>query len=266
MRSDRFEAISIDRRSSVSYDDQIKESIKALIIDQTFYYQTLLPHPHQLAKMLHLDIEVTEKAYKKLMKENYIKFSEDEGYIVAYFELTNYFFYRNIAIYDAISALGLKPSIECIDKKVLELSDEELKHMGFPSGERLFYINRIYKGNDKPIIILENFIPLSIFTDMDKKFKGTEPLNAYMDKEYHLKAKLSFRVTKAVNLPYKIASLLGERKHAASIQSTNKVYDQHDRLIDYGQSHTTSSYYFQALVTREEMLDYYESNNIHLST
>ena len=36
MRSDRFESISIDRRSSVSYDDQIKESIKALILDQTF--------------------------------------------------------------------------------------------------------------------------------------------------------------------------------------------------------------------------------------
>ena len=44
MRSDRFESISIDRRSSVSYDDQIKESIKALILDQTFYYRfTWLP-------------------------------------------------------------------------------------------------------------------------------------------------------------------------------------------------------------------------------
>ena len=101
---------------------------------------------------------------------------------------------------------------------------------------------------------------------MDKKFTGTEPLNAYMDKEYNLKAKLSFRVTKAVNLSSKLASILGERKNAASIESTNKVYDQFDRLIDYGQSHTTSSYYFQALVTREEMLSYYQKEQIPLTT
>ena len=49
-------------------------------------------------------------------------------------------------------------------------------------------------------------------------------------------------------------------------ESTNKVYDQHDRLIDYGQSHTTSSYYFQALVTREEMLSYYQKEFIPLTT
>lgn len=266
MRSDRFESISIDRRSSVSYDEQIKESIKALILDQTFYYQALLPTPQQLAKLLHVETELTEKAYKKLVKENYIKYIDPKGYVVAYFELTNYFFYRNIAIYDAISALGLSPSIECIEKKVVQLTDAELQSMGFSTGEKLFYINRIYKGNDKPIIILENYIPLSIFKDMDKKFTGNEPLNAYMDKEYNLKAKLSFRVTKAVNLSSKLASILGERKNAASIESTNKVYDQFDRLIDYGQSHTTSSYYFQALVTREEMLSYYQKEQIPLTT
>jgi DNA-binding GntR family transcriptional regulator len=216
--------------------------------------------------MLHIDVEFTEKAYKKLIKENYIKYLDQQGYTVAYFELTNYFFYRNIAIYDAISALGLTPSIECIEKKVVTLSDLELKHMGFDSNEKLLYINRIYKGNDKPIIILANYIPLSIFLDMDKKFNGIEPLNAYMDKEYNIKAKLSFRVTKAVNLTSKLASLLGERKNAASIESTNKVYDQYNRLIDYGQSHTTSSYYFQALVTCEEMLNYYQKETTPIAT
>ncbi len=258
MRNHKIELISIDRRSSVSYDEQVKESIKALILDQTFYYQATLPHPQKLAKQLNISQDLTEKAYKSLVKENYIKLTEQQTYSVAYFELTNYFFYRNIAIYDAIIALGLTPSIECIERKVVELSDAELISMGFQPKEKLFYINRIYKGNDKPIIILENFLPLSVFPGMPDKFHGTEPLNAYMDKEYHIRAKLSHRVTKAVNLTQKLAQYLGERKHAASIQSTNKVYDQYDRLIDYGQSHTTSSYYFQALVTREEMLSYYQ--------
>ena len=80
MRSDRFESISIDRRSSVSYDDQIKESIKALILDQTFYYQALLPTPQQLAKLLHVETELTEKAYKKLVKEGRVSFSQENSY------------------------------------------------------------------------------------------------------------------------------------------------------------------------------------------
>jgi DNA-binding GntR family transcriptional regulator len=258
MRSNLMDAIFIDRRSTVSFTEQIKESIKALILDQTFYYQAVLPNPAHLAKHLHIDTKEVQSAYDELVDVRYIKKRANEDYEVAYFELTNYFFYRNVAIYDAIIALGMTPSIQCLEKKVVKLDNQKLLDMGFKTGEKLLYINRIYKGNDVPIIILENYLPLSVFEDMDKRFIGTEPLNAYMQKEYGIYAKLSNRVTKAVNLTVSLALLLGERKHAASIQSTNKVYDQHDRLIDYGQSHTTSSYYFQALVSRDEMITYFQ--------
>jgi DNA-binding GntR family transcriptional regulator len=258
MRSNLMDAIFIDRRSTVSFTEQIKESIKALILDQTFYYQAVLPNPSHLAKHLNIEAKDVQSAYDDLVDVRYIKKRANEDYEVAYFELTNYFFYRNVAIYDAIIALGMTPSIQCLEKKVVKLDNQKLLDMGFKSGEKLLYINRIYKGNDVPIIILENYLPLSVFEDMDQRFIGTEPLNAYMQKEYGIYAKLSNRVTKAVNLTVSLALLLGERKHAASIQSTNKVYDQHDRLIDYGQSHTTSSYYFQALVSRDEMITYFQ--------
>jgi len=258
MRSNLIDAISVDRRSAVSFEEQIKESIKALILDQTFYYQAVLPNPNHLAKHLHMEPKEVQAAYDELVDVRYIKKRSNDEYEVAYFELTNYFFYRNVAIYDAIIALGMTPSIQCLEKKVVKFDNQRLLQMGFKSGEKLLYINRIYKGNDVPIIILENYLPLSVFEDMDKRFTGSEPLNAYMQKEYGIYAKLSNRITKAVNLTASLALLLGERKHAASIQSTNRVYDQHDRLIDYGQSHTTSSYYFQALVSRDEMVSYYQ--------
>jgi DNA-binding GntR family transcriptional regulator len=251
------EAITIDRRSTVSFGIQMKESIKSLILDQTFYYQTILPNPEELSDHLNLDIKLVEQAFEELIDERYIKKNKDNTYEVAYFELTNYFFYRNVAIYDAIIALGLTPSIQCLEKRIVTLNNEKLREMGFENDEKLFYINRIYKGNNFPIIILENYLPLSVFKDIDQKFVGDEPLNAYMDKTYNIRAKLSKRITKAVNLTDSLAQILGERKNAASIQSTNRVYDQHHRLIDFGQSHTTSSYYFQVLIPREEMLQYY---------
>ncbi len=43
MQSNLLEMITIDRRSTVDYDLQLKESIKALILDQSFYYHTVLP-------------------------------------------------------------------------------------------------------------------------------------------------------------------------------------------------------------------------------
>lgn len=260
MQSNKAELITIDRRSSVPINEQIKESIKANILDQTFYYQSRVPSPRELADSLKVDLSLVILAHNKLVEERYLKKVGPEKYLVAYYELTNYFFYRNVAIYDAIIALGMKPSIQCLEKKVVEIDENKIAEMGFESGETFLYINRIYKGDDKPIIILENYLPLSIFKDMDKKFKGTEPLNAYIGKEYHIKAKLSHRITKAVNLSDELALLLGERKHAASIQSTNRVYDDKNRLIDFGCSHTTSSYYFQALITRDELVKYYQEN------
>lgn len=260
MQSNKVDLISIDRRSSVSINEQIKESIKANILDQTFYYQSHLPTPNELATHLKVDLAQVIQAYHKLIDERFIKKNNEKTYVVAYYELTNYFFYRNVAIYDAIKALGMTPSIECLEKKVVELNQEQLEMMGFKSKGKFLYINRIYKGDDKPIIVLENYLPLTIFKDMDKKFVGNEPLNAYMEKTYHIKAKLSHRKTKAVNLSVELASLLGERKNAACIQSTNRIYDYQDRLIDFGCSHATSSYYFQALIQRDELIKYYNED------
>jgi len=258
MRFNPLESISIDRRSTVSYSEQVKESIKSLILDQTFYYKTILPAPASLAAHLLIDQKLVETAYDQLVRDQYVKQNINRSYEVAYFELTNYFFYRNVAIYDAIIALGLTPSIQCLEKKIVTLDEKTLEKMGFKPHEKLFYINRIYKGNDVPIIILENYLPLSIFPEIDQKFVGNEPLNAYMDQNYDVHAKISSRVTKAVNLSEELAQYLGERKHSASIQSTNKVYDQFDRLIDYGQSHSRSSYYFQVLISQDEMKRFYQ--------
>ena len=130
--------------------------------------------------------------------------------------------------------------------------------MGFDSqkSNAYFYINRLYMGDKKPIIILENYLPLYVFPDIDKKFQGDEPLNAYIGEHYGIQPSISKRITKAVNLTPKLAKYLNERKNGSSIQSTNRVYDLSGRLIDFGQSHTISSYYFQNLIDRQEMADY----------
>lgn len=246
-----FELISIDRREKRTYDLQIKDRIKALILDQTFYYQDILPDPLDLAEFLSIDKEFTFQAYKHLIKESFIKKTE-YGYEIAYLELTNYFFDRNVAIYDAIIALGLKPSIECVSKKIVTLSDEIAQSFGFQSDRTFLYINRIYKGNQRPLIVLENYLPLNIFTDIEQALHGDEPLNAFIFEHYGLYAKESHRVTKAVNLPEYIAKYLNEPAGSPSISSTNHVYDQYKRLIDYGQSHSTSSYYFQSIINWHE--------------
>jgi len=73
MRSNLIEAISIDRRSAVSFTEQIKESIKALILDQTFYYQAVLPNPAHLAKHLHIETKEVQSAYDELVDVRYIR-------------------------------------------------------------------------------------------------------------------------------------------------------------------------------------------------
>jgi DNA-binding transcriptional regulator YhcF (GntR family) len=70
------ELISIDRREKRPYDMQIKDRIKALILDQTFYYQDILPESKDLAEMLLIDKEWVNSAYRHLVKESFIKKTE----------------------------------------------------------------------------------------------------------------------------------------------------------------------------------------------
>ncbi len=241
--------ITIDRRSAINYSIQIKENIKALILNQTYYYHSILPSVESLSKQLNISEKLVSTAYRLLFNENYIR-KEKQNYIVSHIELTNYFFERNTSIYDAVIALGLTPSIKCLEKKVVILTDEQARGMGFEpnANQGYLYINRIYYGSNQPIIILENYLPLWIFKNIDKEFKGNEPLNSYIGTRYGFKAHVSKRITKIVNLKKEIAELLNERVNAASLQSSNRVFDKQGRMIDYGRSHSVSSYYFQALI------------------
>jgi DNA-binding GntR family transcriptional regulator len=254
-----LEQITIDRRSRVPYEEQIKERIKAAILDQTLYYQTLLPSIDLLAASLEIKQSKVKKAYERLALEGFIRNDSKEGYKVSYFELTNYFFDRNTAVYDAIAALGLSPSIRCLKRELVSLNDDNIVRMGFnpKEGNQFFHIYRIYCGNEQPIMVLENYLPCHIFDHINDKFISTEPLNAFLKKSYGIQAQISKRVTKAVNLTPELAKLLNESPNSASIQSTNHIYDQRGRLIDYGRSHTVSSYYFQLLITKEDMKDGY---------
>jgi DNA-binding GntR family transcriptional regulator len=257
MQNNIMHLFTIDRRSTVHYATQIKESIKGMILDRTLYYKTNLPTIEQLAQHLDITTRYVERAYHELDEEHYIK-QEDGQFHVSYIELTDYFFERNTSIVDAVKALGLKPSITCLEKRVLELSDKERKNMGFDleHENRYLYINRIYYGDQRPIIILENYIPLYIFPHLEDEFQGHEGLNNYIQEHYGFSAYISKRVTTIVNLPKDLASLLNERVNAASLRSTNHVYDKYGRLIDFGCSHSISSYYFQAITHQQEWHTY----------
>ena len=259
MQSNLLDLITIDRRSTIEYDTQLKESIKALILDQTFYYNTALPSELELAKHLNIDKKVVVSTYQQLTDERYIKKDSAGVFKISFFELTNYFFDRNVTVYDAIISLNLKPSIKCITEKVIDLDEGTIIKMGFDVNQshKYLYIYRIYMGDNQPIMVLENYLPLYIFKDIEKIFVGDEPLDDFLGKQYGINAKVSKRIMKSVNLPQEIANYLNVRKNAASIQSTNHIYDKFGRLIDYGRSHTITSYYFQALIKREEMQENY---------
>lgn len=258
MLSKLLEIITIDRRSNTPFEEQIKDRIKASILDQTIYYQTELPCIKEVAETLEIKESKVKKAYNSLEDEGFIRKHEDK-YSVIYFELSDYFFDRNTAIYDAIKTFGLEPSIQCLVREVVHLEDDKIIEMGFDPKEckDYFHIKRIYLGNDQPIMVLENHLPTNIFPDINESFVGNEPLNAFLRGHYGIQAEISERVTKAVNVDKEMAKLLNERVNAASIQSTNHIYDKFGRLIDYGRSHSARSYYFQLLVTKDDMKDGY---------
>lgn len=258
MPSSLLEFINIDRRSTVDYNLQLKESIKSLILDKTFYYHTILPTPKELSEYLGIKEKLVNKAYEQLEIERYIVKDKTDNYVVSFFELTNHFFDRNTTVHEAIISLGLEPSIKCLEKKLVLLDEFTIEKMGFDSNKNheYFYINRIYFGDSQPIMVLENYLPLYIFPDIFEKFNGDEPLDEFLKTNYGIGNNTSKRIIKSVNLNENLAKYLNEAKNAPSIQSTNQVYDRFNRLIDYGRSHTISSYYFQALITREEMEKY----------
>lgn len=238
---DILKTLIVDKRSKISFHDQIFMFLFKHILSHDIVYHQVLPPIEQVAK--HLDVAISEvtDAYMLLKIHKFID-DIDGQYLVTYIEVENLLLTSMMTILDSIKALGKTPDLKLVHAKKINPNQNFYDQSSYLTNERIFEIKRIFYADSKPIGIMCNYISLNRFPEFPKKFEENRSLYEIFSTEYQLQMSRSNRVVKAISLSKNDALLLNEKPHIATFKTYSKLYDQYNRMISYAEFITTNDF------------------------
>jgi len=260
MNIQKFSNIRIDRRSSLPIYLQLSNAIKSLIVDRVFHYQEPLPAIDDVATLFELETSVVKKSYQQLVSDNYVILNE--GIYKAYqYDLTTNFITELIKLYDAIQMMGLTPSMKTFIQTIIKVDQKFHEKSHFKKGESLLYMRRVYYGNETPLIVLDTYIPLELFPNIETILTDEKPIYDVFAHDYHRFVSQSKRLLAVVNLPKDLASIFNVRTGTAGYFVTSVTTDQNHKQVDYTEGWSSNNYVFQIEVNLQEV----KSSYVHLN-
>ncbi len=240
-----FTHLKVDRRSKVPFGKQVKYQLHSLLMEQVFPFKSSLPKAELLAKSLGIETKDVLDAYQELAKERYLILHKDNTAEVIIFDLSSKFADRIYSIYEEIIRLGLKPSIQCLEAKYIDLSQEELKQMDFAPNEKVFYLKRLYLGDNMPFALIYQYFPSSIFPKIDQWLNCEAPAFTQLFQKDSIKIVSTSKVIRAINLNEEEATLLQQRENCAGLCVFHHYFDQQNRNLSYDKTLVINRYLFQ---------------------
>ncbi len=260
MLKDKIQMIKLDRRSSLSLSSQLYNELKSLILDRHFTYREKVCDKAQCAKALGItEIEVS-KAFDQLHNENFL-IKEDDTYYVNQYDFSSDFFSRIVKVYDAIKAMNLEPSMEEIQRKILRVDHALSQKSKFKVGSKLLYVRRLYKGNGQPLILLDLYYDLELFSNLDQHMNDDTPIYQTLFDHYQTVIKKSHRIVDVVNLPKDIAKIFHVRNQTAGFKVTAETYNQYEQLVEYTEGYSADNYVYEFEINVKEIIQDYKIMN-----
>lgn len=237
MKEDIKKLYSIDKSSPVPMYFQIKQEIIKLIKNKTYCTGDQLPTELEFCEALDISRPTIRQAFQELIAEGYITRQKAKGTFVSKPKVDGFFFKRLQSYNEEMKDLGLTPSTKVLTatvEKACGIVEEKLK-----TNNDVFHLERLRFADKEPMVYVHTFIPMSIYTDIDKHDFSKENTSLYdiMKNEYNHPISYVDRTIEAKNATLEIASLLNIKKGTAIYTVTTIAYDENDTPIEYSEAY-----------------------------
>jgi GntR family frlABCD operon transcriptional regulator len=234
-----------------------------MILDRQFTYREKICDIKHCAELLGItEIEVT-KAFDKLINDNFV-IKDGNSYLINQYDFSSDFFSKIIKVYDAIKDLGLTPSMEETQRKIIKADKALSEKSKFKVGSKLLYFRRVYKGNGQPLIILDLYYDLNLLPDFDKHVNDENPIYETLYQTYNNIITKSHRIIDVVNLPKDISKIFNVKPQTAGFKVTAETYNQFEDMIEYTEGYSADNYAYEFELPVKEILSDYKIMNQNL--
>jgi GntR family transcriptional regulator len=249
--------LAIDKRSTVSVVDQIKDYIYVGIMKLKIQNGDILPSTEELAEEINVPSTAIRSAYKKLIDMALI-IKINNHYEVTYNANPNVFHNKLIHINDTLKASGETPEVVLLKKVKVKATDEIAKLTGFQINQDLVNFSRLYKSNNQPLFIASMYFPLDIFPDLDQADMTNKMFYSFFRKEYEIIMSKSMRNLNIISSNEEISSLLHISKDMPIFYEITHAYDQYDRLIEYGELWCAPRHRIPSILEENDIRKYFK--------
>lgn len=150
---------TIDKSVPVPLYYQLKTMITDEIKSGRYEIDSLIPTEKDLSDQFGISRTTIRQAITELVQEGWLYRVKSKGTFIARRKIKQDFLQR-LETFDAqMSRIGVKPSTEVLDFKVVKANDEVALNLGISAGDKVFYLLRRRFGDEIPVVLVSTYLP-----------------------------------------------------------------------------------------------------------
>ena len=149
----------LDKSVPIPLYFQLKELILQQIKEGTYKVGDAIPTEKELNEIYDISRTTVRQAITELVQEGWLYRVKSKGTFVRAPKIEQSFIQALGSFNDQILELGMTPSTEVLDFKVIEVPDEVAVHLKIAEGKKVIYIHRRRFADSEPIVMVETYLP-----------------------------------------------------------------------------------------------------------
>lgn len=236
---EKLPGIILDKTSAVPLYEQLRKGLYKAIVSGRLTAGTQLPTENELCEQFGISRPVARQAYAALIESGLVERMRGKGTYVRKPDFWSRFLNRQLSYEAEMKIMGLEPRTELLRSEWLTEAPEVFAKLGLAPGDRVWHIVRMRYANEQPFVLVENYVPESIFPGIDSARYdfGKQSLFRVFETDYSEKVVRSRRSISARSATSRFAELFHLHRGSPVLYIENITYDQYDRPIDYSEEY-----------------------------
>lgn len=149
----------LDKSVPIPLYFQLKELILKQIKDGTYKVEDPIPTEKELSEMYNISRTTVRQAITELVQEGWLYRVKSKGTFVRNPKISQSFTQAIGSFNDQIRALGMNPSTEVLDFKVINAPESVAEQLKLQQKDKVIYIHRRRFADNEPIVMVKTYLP-----------------------------------------------------------------------------------------------------------
>ena len=216
--------IQLDKTSAVPLYEQLRKALLEAITSGKLSAGTKLPTEEELCAQFGISRPVARQAYNMLIEEGFVERMRGPATRGRCLNKPRRFAAE-------MGVLNREHRTEARRAEWVSYTPELFARLKLERGDRCYHLVRMRYVSGKPFVLVENYVPESVFPGIDAYNFAQRSLYDVFETVYHERIIKSRRVLMAQTANVEFANLFGVHRGSPVLYVENVVMDQNDRPV-----------------------------------